>query len=417
MDIKITPATLSGEVQAISSKSDLHRALIAAALSDLPTKICYRGLSEDIKATVNCLCAMGAQIDVTENIITVIPIAAPKSGVLDCGESGSTIRFLLPLIPALNINTSITGKGRLSKRPLSPLYEELSKKGCKMSEAGKFPLMVSGKLENGNFELAGNVSSQFITGLMFALPLLNGDSTITLIPPVESKSYINMTLSVLSRFGIKITEQENVYYIEGNQKYRSPQYYEAEGDWSNAAFWLCAGSLGGSITVSGLKYPSQQGDSKILDILSKMGAEVIKGCDKITVNGKLTNSISVNASDIPDLVPVISAISTFVQGKTHISGAARLRIKESDRLFAINKCLTSLGGKVAELSDGLIIEGGELTGGKTDSFGDHRIVMSAAIAASKCGSEVIITGAEAADKSYPAFFADYNMLGGKIDVL
>lgn len=417
MDIKITPATLCGEVQAISSKSDLHRALIAAALSDLPTKIKYRGLSEDIKATVNCLCAMGAEINITEDIITVIPITTPKNGVLDCNESGSTIRFLLPIIPALNISATVTGKGRLSKRPLSPLYEELTKKGCKMSEAGKFPLMISGELKCGNFELQGNVSSQFITGLMFALPLLSGDSTITLVPPVESKSYINLTLSVLSKFGIKITEQKNVYHIKGNQKYCSPQSYEAEGDWSNSAFWLCAGSLGGSITVSGLKYPSIQGDSQILEILSKMGADVFIDVDKITVSGVPYKGISINAADIPDLVPIIAVTSAFAQGETHINGAARLRLKESDRLSTVTSCLTSLGGKVKELSDGLIIEGKALEGGKTDSFGDHRIVMSAAIAASKSHGEVIIIGAEAADKSYPAFFADYKMLGGNINVL
>lgn len=418
MNIKIIPTPLKGEVEAVSSKSVLHRALIAAALSSEPTIIEYSGLSEDIKATIGCLSALGAQIDTGERQIAVTPISKPRDCVLDCNESGSTLRFLLPLAPALNINASFTGRGRLPSRPLSPLYEELLKKGCSLTPQGVFPLAVSGKLESGDYTVAGNVSSQFITGLMLSLPLLKGDSRIFVTPPVESKPYINLTVSVLSNFGIEITEKDNVYLIKGGQKYRSPKIYKAEGDWSNAAFWLCAGALGNKITVTSLSRHSCQGDSKILDILSRMGAKVLVAGDKITAAGAPLNTADIDASDIPDLVPVISAVAAFAKGKTRIYNAERLKIKESDRLFAVSSCISALGGKILAVPGGLEIEGGNfLCGGTVDSFGDHRIAMTAAIAATRCREIVVIKNAEAVEKSYPDFFRDYKMLGGVFDVV
>ncbi len=419
MNAKCTPSEISGTIRAISSKSDAHRILICAALSKKRTRIYCNVMSKDIAATISCLESMGTDISVDGDFITVIPKAFNKKAEIDCNESGSTLRFLMPVVSALGIDTIINGSGRLPQRPISPLKEEMGKKGVTFHTDNKFPLHLTGQLQSGEYEIQGNISSQFITGLLFALPLLNGDSKIKLIPPVESKSYLDITVSVLRKFGIKIEEQQNSYIIKGNQQFLSPEEISVEGDWSNASFFLCAGALcEKGVTVTDLDISSPQGDKKILEVLTSMGADVKISGNKITVKKNKLNGVTVDASDIPDAVPIISVVASACKGDTKIINAGRLRIKESDRIKSVVEMLKSVGGSVEETDDGMIIHGGNsLNGGAVNGYNDHRIVMSASILSCLCKEDVIITDSNAVEKSYPDFFDDFNKMGGNSDVL
>lgn len=419
MTVNCTPSDMKGIIRAISSKSHAHRLLICAALSQNETRIRCNVMSKDIAATICCLKAMGTEISVDGDVITVTPKSFVGKADLDCGESGSTLRFLMPLVSALNIDTTITGHGRLPQRPISPLKEEMEKKGITFHTDNKFPLHLSGQLQSGEYEIQGNISSQFITGLLFALPILHGDSTIRLIPPVESKSYLDITVSVLREFGIEIEEKENLYIIKGEQKYISPKEITVQGDWSNASFFLSAGALSEiGVTVTGLDINSPQGDKKILDVLKNMGAEVTIGDNEITVKKNKLVGIIVDASDIPDLVPIISVVTASCKGETKIINAGRLRIKESDRIKSVVEMINSVGGNAEETHDGIIIhESKDLIGGTVNGYNDHRIVMSASILSILCKENVIITDGKAVEKSYPDFFSDFNKMGGKANVL
>ena len=419
MTVECTPSVLSGTIQSISSKSHAHRVLICAALSQNPTKIYCNVMSKDIAATIACLKSMGTEIITDGDTITVIPKEFNKDSSLDCNESGSTLRFFMPVVSALGMNATINGRGRLPQRPISPLKEEMEKKGVTFHTGNVFPLHLSGQLQSGEYEIQGNISSQFITGLLFALPKLQGDSKLKLIPPVESKSYLDITVSVLRQFGIEIQEKENLYIIKGNQKYTSPEEIRVEGDWSNASFLLCAGALcEKGVTVTDLDINSPQGDKKILEVLKNMGADVSISGSEITVKKNKLNGITVDASDIPDAVPIISVVATACEGDTTIINAGRLRIKESDRIASVMDMLSSVGADVTETDDGIIIRGGNiLTGGTVNGYNDHRIVMSASILSSLCKDKVIITDGNAVEKSYPDFFTDFNNMGGNANVI
>ena len=421
MDIRITPSPLRGTLRAVASKSDAHRCLICAALCDAPTEVVIRELNRDIEATIRCLSALGADFSLVEaGVWRVVPIAQePACAVLDCGESGSTLRFLLPVAAALCPTTHIEGAGRLPQRPLSPLREELEAHGCTF-DAAQLPFKMRGPLRAGQFTLPGNISSQYISGLLFALPLLAGDSDILLTTPLESAGYVSMTLRTLARFNIEITALPNGggYHIKGGQRYRSPGCITAEGDWSNAAFWLAAGAMGAPITVTALSADTAQGDSEIVPLLERFGARAEKSGSHATVSPRALRGATIDAAEIPDLVPGLSVMACAAVGTTKIINAGRLRIKESDRLQTIAQSLAALGGSVAELPDGLIIEGtGRLKGGEINSFNDHRIAMAMSVAATICTGDVIIRDAAAVEKSYPKFFEDYKRLGGKADVI
>ena len=381
MSVICTPSVLNGKIKAISSKSDAHRILICASLSEKTTEIKCNVMSKDIAATIDCLKSMGTDISINGDIITVTPKPFNKKADLDCGESGSTLRFLMPLASALGIDTTITAHGRLPQRPISPLKEQLEKKGVTFHTDNIFPLHLIGQLQSGEYEIAGNISSQFITGLLLALPILKGDSKIKIIPPYESKSYVDITISVLRKFGIEIEEKENLYIIKGNQKFVSPKEITVEGDWSNASFFLCAGAISEKgVIVTDLDINSPQGDRKILDVLKSMGADVFVNGNEITVKKNKLNAIIVNASDIPDLVPIISVVATACNGETRIVNAGRLRIKESDRIKSVVDMLNSVGAEAKETDNGIIINGKkELLGGVVNGYNDHRIVMSASI--------------------------------------
>lgn len=409
MDIQITPAPISGSIEGIASKSFAHRALICACLAKSKSQIKINTTSADIEATVECLRNLGAEIEKNGVIYTVTPIGAlPENAKIDCRESGSTIRFLLPVICALGINTEINGSGRLPERPLSPLKEELIRMGAEISDS--FPLSVSGKISAGEYTLRGDVSSQFVTGLLMALSYL-GSGQIKLLPPVQSRPYIDITLQVLRTFGADIKEENNTFYI--NQSPLAGCDFTVEADWSNAAFPLCMGA-----EVTGLNPDSTQGDKAIVDVLRKMGASVTENGGSFKADFSSLHGCRIDASDIPDAVPVIAAIAATADGETVIFNAERLRIKESDRIQTTVSMIRSLGGDINETDDGMVIIGKPyLSGGETESFNDHRIAMAAAVAALKCKSDVIIRNAEAVSKSYPAFFDDFNKLGGKARVM
>ncbi|MFQ8959430.1 MAG: 3-phosphoshikimate 1-carboxyvinyltransferase [Acutalibacteraceae bacterium] len=420
MNIRLKPCRFCGEVTAISSKSDAHRLLIASALSDRSTFIRCNARSADITATVNCLNSLGADINFVDGGISVKPIKEKrKSAVLDCNESGSTIRFLLPVAASLGTTTEFTGGGRLPERPLSPLREQMEAHGVVFSPINVFPVKINGKMISGKFTIKGNISSQFITGLLFALPLLNGNSIINVIPPVESRPYIDMTLNTLKKFGITVTEKSNSFFIPGGQKYASPGTVESEGDWSNSAFFLTAGAVSGKVTVTGLDVSSVQGDKQILTILKEMGAEITVEQGSITVKKGDLHGINIDARNIPDLVPIISvAAAAANDGETVITGAERLKIKESDRLTAVYESLKSLGVDISKTDDGLVInKTGIVGGGAVSGYNDHRMVMALSVLSAVSSGDIILRGAEAVNKSYPNFFEDFSSLGGSYNVI
>ena len=415
----ITPSRLSGTLGAITSKSFAHRLLICAALAEGPTRIRLNGLSDDINATVRCLKAMGCLIETETGALRVGPPGKPppSSVVLDCGESGSTARFLLPLAAQLFDSFTLTGSGRLPGRPFAPLCKALADAGCSF-DGDTLPLIGSGKIHAGDFSIEGDISSQFISGLLFVLPLLDGDSGVTLTTPLQSAAYVDMTIEVLALFGIEIERRERGFRVKGNQRYISPGEARAEGDWSNAAFFLCMGALGGEITMCGLSMQSTQGDREVMDILRRFGASTNAAANGCTVTAEALRAINIDAAQIPDLVPVLSVVASVASGETKIFNAQRLRIKESDRIQSTFDLLSSIGADVRITEDGLAIRGKErLHGGTVDGSGDHRIVMAAATAACVCEAPVVIRGCEAVNKSYPTFFEDYRAMGGVANVV
>ena len=382
MNITITPRHLRGDVTVIPSKSQAHRLLICAAFADGPTQLVCSETNRDIEATVDCLRALGAQILSTESGYTVFPVeSVPQSAVLPCCESGSTLRFMLPVAGALGVDATFTMEGRLPKRPLSPLWEEMERMGCSLSRPTENTIHCQGKLRCGKYSIDGGVSSQFITGLLFAHMLLD-DCTLNITGKLESKPYVDLTKAALELFADR----------------HSPEYVAVEGDWSNGAFWLAANALGCNLSIRGLNQDSLQGDRAVVDILQQLET------------GRPTASVA----DIPDLVPILSVVAATKHGAV-FTDIQRLRLKESDRVASVIALLENLGGKATATENTLTVSPATLTGGTVDSCNDHRIAMAAAIAATVCIDPVTILGAEAVKKSYPQFWAEYRRLGGKYE--
>lgn len=417
MNVLIRPGKLLGTIDAMPSKSHAHRVLIAQKLAQLQGQkkddaLIVPSFSDDIDATKNCL----AQLD-------------KEMPFLDCKESGSTLRFLLPVAMALKSEAVFIGTGKLPERPISPLKEEMEAHGChfvmgnkhqKISDKFKEICTITGRLMPGEYRLAGNVSSQFITGLLFALPMLEGDSVLSLTTKLESAGYVDLTLDVLRDFGIKVkcsvsAEGFEVYEIPGRQRYVEPDGLAIEGDWSNASFWLVCGALGGSVSVRGLDMNSSQRDKDIIAVLRSMGADIIMG-DGITVTcPDGLQGADVSVAQTPDMVPVLAAAMALANGTSMITNAERLKIKESDRLRTVYDFLIKLGADITYGGSGLSLTGkAKLSGGEVDSHNDHRIAMAAAVASCGCKSAVTITNADAVRKSYPDFFKDFAALGGKV---
>ena len=404
MNVTITPGPLSGAVTPPPSKSQAHRLLIAAALADGESTITNVGRSQDIEATVNCLEELGAGFSWAGSTVTVRGMGAnPMSPLrrmacprLACGESGSTLRFLIPVALAVRGGGIFTGRGRLMERPLKPYFDLFGEKGI-FHEFQDGALTVTGMLTPGTYRLPGDVSSQFITGLLYALPLLEGESEIVLTTPLESRGYADMTVEALSQFGVRVETRENGWHIPGGQLYR-PRSLAVEADCSQAAFWYAANCLGCTVDVRGVSQYSTQGD------------RVIESC---CLELSQPGDTEIDMSGCPDLAPPVAAAAAVRRGTTRLVNAGRLRIKESDRLAAITAVLNALGARVTEYPDSLTIYGQDgLTGGTVDCCNDHRIAMMAAIAATRCREPVTLLGAECVAKSYPDFWEHYRLLGG-----
>ena len=384
MDITIHPRLLRGDIQVIPSKSLAHRYLICAAFADNPTQLRCEDTNRDIEATADCLRALGSNIIRTESGYSVHPIERlPERAVLNCCESGSTLRFMLPIVGALGVDTTFLMEGRLPQRPLSPLWEEMERMGCRLSRPSESTIRCEGKLKPGNYTIDGGVSSQFITGLLFALSLIQGEWDLEITGKVESLPYISMTQKAMQLFQAP--------------HYHSPGAVTVEGDWSNGAFWVAAQVLGNDLSVHGLNPESIQGDQAAKNLIPA-----------------LKDNIVIDARNIPDLVPILAVVAGVNQGAV-FTNIQRLRIKESDRVVSTIAMIEALGGKATTVGDALVVWGTGYRGGTVDSYNDHRIAMAAAIAATVCTEPVTILGAEAVNKSYPKFWDEYHRLGGNYE--
>ena len=429
---KIIPRILHGGVLVPSSKSMGHRMCICAGLSGNRCVVDNIAVSKDIEATNRCLKGLGVAVTEVPSLHqgrTAFQYSwrheFPSNPVTaDCGESGSTLRFFIPLGALCNVPFTFEGHGKLVSRPLQPYYAIFDRQELRYrtAENGHLPLTVAGRLQPEDYLLPGDVSSQFVSGLLFALPLLEADSTLEILPPLESASYIELTLSSLRMFGIDIKRSDPLHYmIPGGQTYRAPSdRVQVEGDWSQAAFWLVSGAIGSrnGLCCKGLSEASLQGDKAVLKILRNMGANITLQDDAFSILQSRLHGCEIDAADCPDLVPVLSVAAAAAEGTTHIVNAGRLRIKECDRLAAMHSELVKLGADVTEEPEGLIIKGkpeGLAGGAAVNSWNDHRIAMSMAVAALVCKEPVILTGGESVSKSYPEFWNDYAVVGGKAE--
>ena len=422
-DLKIYPSKLKGEVKIPPSKSMAHRAIICAALSDGLCIIENIDYSDDIIATIEAMNSLGAKIVKHKDYIEVIGAYGSdekpqETRIIDCNESGSTLRFLVPISLLFKGSSKFIGRGNLGKRPLTTYYNIFERQGIEYSyEEGNLNLVINGELNPGTFEVEGNVSSQFITGLLFTLPLLKEDSKIIITTEMESKGYIDLTLRAMNDFGVEIINNNyREFIIKGNQKYNA-RNYRVEGDYSQAAFFLCADSLGNDVLCKDLDLNSLQGDKEVIDILERMNL-VFNANDigvKGTTNGELASTV-IDGSQCPDIIPVLTSVAALTKGTTEIINAGRLRIKECDRLAAVTSELNKLGAKIIEKEDGLVVTGVEKLQGGVEvwSHKDHRIAMTLAIASTRCEEPIVIKDYECIAKSYPKFFEDFKALGGNV---
>lgn len=439
MDLRIEPANLSGSVVAPASKSIAQRLLILASVAEKPTFIeMDADLSDDVEATARCLSALGVRItalNITPSSpegpvfgLRVSPLPRDPSGrpvaltdvELDCGESGATLRFLLPFVAALGTTARFTGRGRLPERPLSPLAEEMERHGAKLTPEGEraLPLRLEGQLRGGTFNLAGDVSSQFISGLLLAGPLLGEGATVAVNDPFESKPYVKLTCQALEAFGVTVASERGITRTEFSvepQRIASPEAVRVEGDWSQAAFWLSAGALGADVCVEGLNLRSAQGDRACMGALALMGVRVGREGGRVQAASKGLRAATLDLRDMPDLICPLAPVAALAAGTSRFTGVRRLRLKESDRLRSVAAALCALGGKAEVVGDELVLEGvGEFSGGTVDAAGDHRVAMMAAVCSLASSGPVTIVGAECVDKSYPMFFDVFEGLGGRV---
>ena len=427
MKIKIRPGKLNGTIEIPPSKSYSHRAVIAAALAEneKKSKIDNLKFSVDITTTTDIMENWGAEIERFESALEIIGNGGkvvPKDKYVQCNESGSTIRFLIPIGITSENELVFDGKGKLVDRPLDSYYKIFKEQGLKYEKTGrKLPLTVNGKLKPGNYEIDGNISSQFITGLLYALPLLEGDSKLIINKNLESKGYVDLTLEILKLAGIEIVNNDyKSFDIKGNQIYR-PFDYTVEGDYSQVAFWIVAGIISANrdneVKCLHVNKNSLQGDREIIEIVTRMGANLEIFDDYVIVKPSKTKGTVIDISQCPDIGPILTVLAALSEGETRIINGERLRIKESDRITSIKTELNKLGGNVSEEGDSLIIQGVEgFRGGVTvNAWNDHRIAMSLAVASTRCEKEIILEEAESVRKSYPHFWDDFVKMGGEIE--
>lgn len=396
--VELENSILKGEVFIPPSKSAAHRALVCSFLAG-------EGTVEPI-INSNDMKAMEQVIGALKN----------NSDVADCIESGNTLRFMIPVAAALGKTVTFIGSGRLPERPIGDYLRLLPEHNVKCTSDGKLPLKIEGQLTSGVYEIAGNISSQYITGLLLALPILDGDSEIVLTTKLQSKPYVDMTIKVMADYGVVVEERENGYFIKGNQSYKKRDY-TVESDWSQAAFFLVGGALNGDVILKGLDMNSTQGDKEIVSILKQFGADIEVKSDYIRAKKSVLKGIEIDVTDIPDTVPALAVAAAFAKGTTVIKGGERLRLKESDRIESVVSNLKRLGVDVEEKPDGMIITGGGAKGALLEGYNDHRIPMAFSMAALCAQGNTVITDANSINKTYPSFFKDYNSLGGKANVI
>ncbi|MGD9964723.1 MAG: 3-phosphoshikimate 1-carboxyvinyltransferase [Candidatus Izemoplasmatales bacterium] len=418
MKVRVYPGFAKGQIVVPPSKSLLHRSIICACMANGKSIIKNIVMSEDIKATINAFKTMGVKIEKLENSLEIsssgiLPFFGDE--IIDCKESGSTIRFLMPLF-ANKKGIYFTGKESLLNRPFK-IYEDIFKKNNVIFKKIDGKIYIQNELQANTYEVLGNISSQFISGLLFSLPLKKSDSIIKIIGNLESKKYVDMTIDVLKEFGISISKEENVYYIKGNQKYL-PSNYKVESDYSQLAFFAVAGIINGDIAIQNLNTESLQPDFEIINLIEKMGGKIIKEKNIYKFIKSETNGINIDVSQNPDIAPILSILAAVSKGETCFENAQRLRYKETDRLKATSESLNLLGVKCKVKNDSFTVHGQNiLQGNSFSSYNDHRMVMSISIAALRANSPITIEGAQAVNKSYPDFFEDLKSLGVKIEYL
>lgn len=411
MDILVNTKNVSGSVVAPPSKSYAHRLILCAFLSGQRVKINNVGSSQDVVATLNAVKALGAKVEIYDNYVIVEKQKIIDGAIIDCNESGSTLRFLMPIIPALNISVTITGKPSLLSRPNEKLIDCLTQNGAKFDG-----LNISGKLNAGTYYIDASISSQYVTGLLLALSVIDGESKIVLLNDVASLPYIQITIDVLKTFGVCVTFNKNELTIIGNSYNKCVYEVGVEGDWSGSAFPLALGAVGGSVTVTNLNVDSTQGDVAILEILKNFGAKLSVNGTSVTVQKGELNGIEIDINKIPDLAQVIAAVASFSNGKTIIKNIERLKIKESDRALAIVNSLTALGINAKIVDNNIEIIGGTKHGGVIDGGNDHRTIMAGVVSAIGIAN-VKILGVQAISKSYPEFLEHFKLLGGVYNVI
>lgn len=414
MNVAVSPSVPTGEIALPASKSVAHRALIAAACSDKPCLLSGRFVGDDVSATAECLRRLGATVETVPDGLLVSPIASlPAKAELYVGASGSTLRFMLPVAVALGVETSFSGTERLAARPIGDLIEELVRHGATASSL-TLPLTLGGKINEGVYRVNAGISSQFITGLMLALPIVGGGKIVT-EGKIVSKNYLDVTASVMRSFGVRVEEENGVFTVCG--KYRSPSEFSVESDWSSAAFFAVCGVLGKGVTLTGLNLRSTQGDKAILDCLKNSGAEVVTTEKTVLIKRGNPKPFVFDVQNCPDAAPALGVLAATASGKSVLTGTERLKIKESDRSAEIVSMLRAFGAEATDYGDRIEIIGtGRLRGCKIDLPDDHRMAMSAAVAASVAEGDSLLVNAECVSKSYPIFFDDFVKLGGKADV-
>jgi 3-phosphoshikimate 1-carboxyvinyltransferase len=423
--VKLTPSSLTGEIRIPPSKSMSHRALICAGLASGKSSVTNLLFSQDILATIDTLEALGAKTRAGESEIEIegiggSPLSIPggKASFM-CRESGSTLRFMIPVAMAFSGSKVFEGKGRLVERPLTEFVKIFRSQKIDIDYSDRLPLATDGVLKAGRFAIEGKESSQYISGLLMAAPLLDGDSTVEIDGVLESKDYVDLTIDMEKRFGVDVEEKcdgsRTVYSVKGGQSFKPSDYY-IEGDHSQAAFFLVAGQIGKELKCLGLDRNSRQADRRTLEIIESMGGTLEYGSDYVTSKPSRTKGTVIDASQCPDIIPVLCVLASLSEGETRVVNGKRLRIKESDRIKSTVSELSKLGAHIVETEDGMIIQGREmLDGGTVDSWNDHRIAMAMAIASIRCRGDVAITGAESVTKSYPHFFEDFAKIGGKVE--
>lgn len=427
MRLEVAQSDLRGDVVVPASKSIAHRALICAFLSGSEVELSGRLEGKDVSATARCLLSLAQGTGCSDGTKRTFEKALSMLGeekfglerdsdgtiILNATESGSTMRFLVSVVAALGARVRFTGEGRLAQRPLKELIDTLNLHGADI-EGDKLPITVRGKLSAGEYVIAGNISSQYITGLLMALPLLEGDSTIVIKDEIVSGGYIDITLSVLEKFGIRILRTEYGFYVGGGQKYVAPNTFAVEGDWSSAGFLLAAGALCGDLSLQGLSLTSTQGDKVMLQLLQQSGAMILFDDRGVKISKSKLRAIRFDASGCPDIVPIMSVVLANAAGMSVIENVDRLRDKESDRLEAVMSMLNAFDISCKYDDNKLYISGGTLRAARLDSFNDHRMAMSSIVGAMCAPGKSLVLDAECIAKSYPDFVDDICSVGGNI---